>query len=443
MSATHIPSLKNQSLVELAPSGVSAWSGPHISMTRGVGDALRVKVRVPCCSIAHQASSVASTQLGGNYTALYMQTRSSYGSGANPRFVECVQLGPANIPSLTSVATPAPLWTELVSNIDCSLVALLAAAFSKYRMVGDLILSYQPQTTTIDPANFSLVFSDDPEHPQIGTGAYTVGTGTQYPNFAVAKNSVNSVVFASWSTWARTFKLDNDTVYYTTTPFPRLNSPQTPTTYPPFYFSEPRLSQFGVLQCYSTEKNGVDSVQVKGELYYEAEFEFFDYVPVSGNAPIPFSLASFIELAQEKMEANKLDSLLVRKNWSAKQSLNAHLPVHVRRYYSLVPRREPLGPDEKEVDDVRDPGWVKRLKIGHDENSWSLEDEKSLTDRLLLSYRPGARNRASTERSGYVRTIFGRPSIARPKPIAIPKKVTAAPKPRAGPQSAGIRKRKA
>lgn len=337
----------DHSLVEIAPTGVSAWSGPTISMKHASADELVVRVKVPLASIGLPAST-ASPAKGGGWSALIMNLRQGYAIASVLSPAEALCLGPTLCPVIQTSSTN---FFELIANIDCSLVAILCAGFSKYS-VRDFSLHYLPQTTTVDPANFSLCFTDDPNHPLMGMAAYTsASTGATAPNFSLCKNSVNSIVFAAWSTWSKKMPVDTSTVYYTTGQYPRTGAtPQPYSTSPPFSTgSDLRLSSFGCLQCFASDKNTADSLAVKGELYYEVEYRFFDFVPIASTASIPFSLDTYREISSLLSESNPFDEARVKKSWEdRKDPLSPTIPLS--RYYALTPRAVPLPPPENKLE---------------------------------------------------------------------------------------------
>lgn len=293
------------SLNELAPSGVSAWSGPTVEILSGSSDRISVHFKVPFGTLAAPGIVQAATA-SLSWPALIQTAKDAYASPAVTQIAETVALSPTLLPSvITNVSTA--LATR-VAYMDCNLVALVSAPFSKYRMKGDMKLHYMPQTTTIDPTAFALTVTDDPMHPQAGFGAYTTpaATGAVWPSFSTVKNSTNSIVFASWSTWSKSFAVDNDAVYFTTTPLAdSLSIAGTIGSIPPFDDANLRFSHFGALTCYANGPGSDNLPQAKGELYIEATIEFFDFVPVVGTNSTPFSLIDWYMAQNELVRLQK------------------------------------------------------------------------------------------------------------------------------------------
>jgi hypothetical protein len=201
-------------------------------------------------------------------------------------------LSPMVLPSVSFGA--GPNYLTYASFPDCALLSILGSCFSKYRVVSDIQLSYSPQTTTIDPSNFALSFSDDPNHPMVGMGAWTAGVGATNISYQSMKNSVNSVVFASWSTWSRSFKIDHTTVYYTVAAITPDITTNPMSATPPFSQSELRLSHFGSLSASANMLSATADYLPKGELFIAMELEFFDLVPITSSAIIPWGLTELM-----------------------------------------------------------------------------------------------------------------------------------------------------
>lgn len=279
-----------QSLVEIAPSGVSAWSGPSVSIVGGAKDSLRVRLKIPWCAIGLTPSSATPT-IGGSPPCMAFNSKFAYADPWALGVFETVTLSPT---VLAAVATSNfPLNFAGVAAPDCSLIGILSAAFSKYRVAAPLRLSYIPQTTTVDPSNFALVFTDDPMHPQVGIGAYaSSATGASPPTYSAVKNSVNSIVWASWATWEKEFPVDTSTTFYSTCDLARSISAggAAPGPVPPFGDVDLRFCHFGAVTAYANMTTTATTFEPKGELFLETEFEFFDFVPVTGPANYPLSL---------------------------------------------------------------------------------------------------------------------------------------------------------
>lgn len=299
-SSSHVTQFSNGgSLRELAPTGVSAWSGPQVANTGSHGDSEFFRFRVPLCGLAAPDNTLPFT-LGNSYPGLLLSTKGSYAASATSRMMESVALGPMILAAIKSYTqTGTNYCGNWAAFLDCSLPGFKTMCYSKYRIRhGRIKLSYIPQTTTVDPAAFALCFTDDPMHPQMGMAAYIDGRGSNFPSFATTKNSTNSVVFACWSTWEREFKVDPDTIYYTSTNISRHLSPShTVSDTAPFEGADLRLSHFGQLTCFANGNSGIASNLVKGELFLEMELELFDLVPVAGSAALPFTLEEFARLS--------------------------------------------------------------------------------------------------------------------------------------------------
>jgi len=287
-------SSSSHSLNELAPSGVSAWSGPTVNIINSShGDTLVVKANIPLCSIG-LAPSGSLPGVGGSFSCMQFSANQGYGAGTAIKGMSSVALGPQLLLGVES-AHPAALdvfWTYACFP-DCALINLIAAAFGKYRMRSDVTLHYLPQTTTIDPSNFCLCFTDDPMHPVQGFGSYTdpTTTGATAPNYNTTKNSMNSVVFASWATWSKRMPTDKSAVYYTTSSLVSSLFVAEPfNEFSPFFNAEPRFSHFGCLTGFANSKSTSTTFDPKGELYMEVEYEFFDFVPVTAVSSVPYSL---------------------------------------------------------------------------------------------------------------------------------------------------------
>jgi len=217
-------------------------------------------------------------------------------------------LSPMLLPAVTYTNTPVPGTSTYICYPDCALLNILGSAFSKYRLNGKVELAYSPQTTTTDETNFTLAFADDPDHPVLGMGAWTAAasTGVGQPSVGTLKNSPNSVVFAAWATWSRTFPVDSGTVYYTTNNMANSLESAIFDDTPPFYKSELRYSHFGAVSA-STNRLSADANYVsKGELFLGLDVEFFDLVPIVSRNIIPFGLTEMLKLFTPESEVLSL-----------------------------------------------------------------------------------------------------------------------------------------
>jgi hypothetical protein len=125
---------------------------------------------------------------------------------------------------------------------------------------------------------------------------------------------------------------------------------------PPFMNgSNLRDSHFGCLSIYANANGTAATLTPKGELYYEMDYEFYDFVPIAGAASIPFSLDCIQQLMLDALDREQDESKVtsyeqLRKIWESKAIPHARLPGLLSSFYNLVPKPSPSPPtEEKEV----------------------------------------------------------------------------------------------
>lgn len=278
-----------------APAGVSEFSGPHIAFQPSAPDRLTIRASIPLCSLVAPLAPVSGyvtdhipgMLISGNTLSLQA-----------PLIVDTIALSPLVHAGVHLFNAAAPQIQTSACFSDCVFLALIGQAFTKYK-IKKAGLSYKPTTTTFDPTNFALVFSDDPNHPVMGMDSYT--TTATLPSYTTAKNSVDSVVFACWAPWEREFKVDPDTVYYTGASIREDIGSFNLTTTPPFKESELRFTHFGALSVFCNRVSEEEKVsEPKGELYLDLEIEYFDMVPVASTTDVPFTLKTLVDLCYSK-----------------------------------------------------------------------------------------------------------------------------------------------
>lgn len=278
-----------------APAGVSAFSGPSLRLQPSARDGgIRLHVRMPLCSIA---------QPDGTYTygGMRMRTSNNYVSVAAEAPVRTIGLGPLTGIGMLDVA--AITRRDVYTLADSPLLEILSAAFSRYRMCSDLTLHYLPETTTAESVAFALAFSDDVYNPQIGVAAWTNPNNTeQYPSFATCKSTTNSVVFASWAQWSRTFKVSRTDEFYTWSEIYPFLGDHGWNTYA--FSDEQRLNFFGCLSVVCNSRSAGAAV-VKGQLYVEYTIELYDLSPIAAAIGTPFALLNYITKNGKLMEYAK------------------------------------------------------------------------------------------------------------------------------------------
>jgi hypothetical protein len=285
------------SLIETAPSGVSAYSGPSIGFTHAPAGELGIKARIPLCTLAQPLTGglgYLTDSIPG------MLITANTGSVVAASAINTLALSPlvhAGVSGGVGALPPFKNRQTFAAFSDCNFLALIGQAFSKYS-IKNFKLSYLPTTTTVDPVNFSLAFTDDPMHPVLGMDAYTT-TASSQPTYNTTKNSVNSVAFAAWSTWERAYKVDPSTVYYTGASLQEGLQFVDFKAEAPFEGQDLRFSHFGAISVLCNSTNAVANAP-KGELYMEIDMVFFDMVPVSSVTAVPYTLLQYLKLADPK-----------------------------------------------------------------------------------------------------------------------------------------------
>lgn len=274
---------------EYAPSGVSMFSGPAISLQKaGRADALRVHFRIPLCSVAQPTTGApwggsalpAIVANASNSTASSLASSTMGTLAFNPLI--CTGVGPQT----------AALHRDYMVQPDCAFLFLLASSFSRYRCVSDLTLHYMPESTTATSVAFSLAFTDDFYSPTLGLAAYITSYGSSIPSFTTCKNSVNSIVFSSWAPWTRHFPVDKSYEYYLSAPIGGHLGDYNYSTYP--FTDEMRQNFFGCVTVQANSTAGTSTVH--GQLYWEQTIEFFDFTPIASGVSIPLSLLYNLQL---------------------------------------------------------------------------------------------------------------------------------------------------
>jgi len=152
-------------------------------------------------------------------------------------------------------------------------VPIFSTLFSGYRIASDLKLIYCPNTSTSSAVAFTLAWTDDPFHPQLGSSAYVDGN---YPSPADMLLGPNSLTFAAWMPWSRSFPMSRHcdlSTYY-------------PRQYSTTGTALQRSSFYGALNvgCNSQTTSGFNFY---GVLYYDVTYEFFDESPLINSYTLP------------------------------------------------------------------------------------------------------------------------------------------------------------
>jgi len=249
-------------------AGYNLWSGPRLEFVGSGPNHLRIRVNVPWCNVQNNSVTVQS-QLDG--------------------FVVNDTIGPQN--NVTSLAMnpfiPQAITTSDATHFTTSRMTpdnigltILSSCFTRYRCVGPLRLHYMPAVATTDQTSFALNFTQDVFHPIQGARSYS--NSNQPPTYTTIKQSMNSLVFASWAPWSAEFDLDGRQEYYMNpaqTNFTGVSSAGiAPVT------DESRLCFFGMLNCCAGQTASPGS---KGELYIELMLDLVDFTPNISGITIP------------------------------------------------------------------------------------------------------------------------------------------------------------
>lgn len=328
-----------------APIGVSAFSGPSIKILPSTRpDSLRVRARIPLCSVVQPGTNFYG------FGAMNINGTSNPSVAPSQQVITTLGMGPLLLTGAATVSSTAK--AAYACNADSSFITILASAFGRYRVLSDITLSYMPEGATNIGVPFALCFSEDYYSPSVGFGAWVAPTNVEtHPTFNTCKISTNSVVFASWAEWSRTFPTDRFSEYYTSASLIGNMTSSEPYTAASFT-DEQRLNYFGAmtLMCGSTA-GGAASV-VMGQLYYTLDYEFFDFVPVATGLSLPFT---FEFLAQQARLLKNLKS--ESKDEKSEDYVLAGTPVHstlrtsepgteLRPVSSFMGARGPKGPAE-------------------------------------------------------------------------------------------------
>jgi hypothetical protein len=242
-----------------------------------------------------------------------------------------LQLTPGLMSGFSS--TSATQYTQYAAVPDSYFMQILAAAFSRYRLVGTVKLHYMPTISTSTSTVVALSMSNDPLNPVIGGRAYYTGLGAVAPNFNTIKAAANAVVFAGWAPWSNEYIVDNDYEYYTFNNS-KLERGASTSASAPESFTD-RMTYFGALSACSTGTSGLC-----GELFIEYCVEYSDFAPIT-NGVTTLGSSTLLDILR-RAEAAPEKPILTRTGLARVNSFESKDPTGDPDdpddpYYSVTP----------------------------------------------------------------------------------------------------------
>jgi hypothetical protein len=211
----------------------------------------------------------------------------------------------------TVTGTPStPGYQQYMSYWQSTVMSNLALNFSKYR-VKSLAFHYQPSGNTALDVPFHFCYTQDPNSPAFGIGAYfqtpwTGSTPTPYqpPGPTNMDNTLNYVTFQPWNAWS--MKVDHDPTWkYMATP-PVYTGVLLYGTYDG---ATVRETQFGAINVICGDRytgTGVQGV-THGRIWIDAEIEYADPAPFNGGRPIPYAKTLTVKSESKDEESKTTD----------------------------------------------------------------------------------------------------------------------------------------
>jgi len=253
---------------EAAFAAVADNIKPFCQITGDLLRGIRIKVRYVLCSIVEHSvgittfPSAPSMEMVGSIDGSTLATSAQFVLG----------LAPYRSPSYGTTGA-AGAFTTGESFPNALFITTLAAAFQRWRVIGNLGLDYEPTFTTASSTVHTLAFSEDPCNLIFGLNAAAISP----PSSAVLNDTPNTVVFAPWCRWGAEFAVTDHSPKYMYG-LPDYNS--TTSTLDNFNQPDLRMTTMGALACINNSTSS--SVLQNGRLFVTAEYEFSDPLPMGG-----------------------------------------------------------------------------------------------------------------------------------------------------------------
>jgi hypothetical protein len=154
--------------------------------------------------------------------------------------------------------------------LDSQFISLIACGFSRWRVIGPMKFHYEAQASAFEQVQFAMCFTSDPYHPTVGALAYR--NASTFPIVSTIDSAAGSLFFPSWESVSMEVQGDSSWKYmYAVPSYGAGASVQ----------DESRLNFCGALTCLVNYNSSVTDTAQRGRLFWEAEIEFMDPVPIS------------------------------------------------------------------------------------------------------------------------------------------------------------------
>jgi hypothetical protein len=239
-------SLSSASSAPVAVSSSRTARTAYSASTRSDGrSCLRIRSTVPICEIGNDSFN----------NGLFIQST----GGATYNTV--ADLSPYEIAHAAYVTTSATGQRGNLAWISPH-IPLMALAFDRYT-VDSLVFHYEPQSTAVQADRLVFAWTDDPDHPFLGSLGAADSTAPSQLQLLITQDSV---AFMPWKRWDLRVPVSKDARFmYDSTDIDQGNT-------------QTRFYSFGSMSCVGTA--APSDPLVYGVLYVDVVFDFFDPVPI-------------------------------------------------------------------------------------------------------------------------------------------------------------------
>jgi hypothetical protein len=269
------PKFPPRSTADGVPAGYTTAVQRSFEITGNMHGRCRVRFCEPFGEIVTPPNTVVQPP----YAGLSMTASLNGTSTTTNDLIMQLALGSVRFPFITNsgLTVGTPSYYQGMAFPNATFGSNIGVNFGKYRNTGRLRLHYRPLVSTTDNSDFIIALSADGAHPVVGLSQSQLSV----PTFTTLDNGCNSLQFVAWQPWSIEWEVDNTEKF--THRYPYYQSGGTFLTIP-WYEADTRASTFAGMTVLSNGTSGSSITVVKGQLYWETEFEYSDPWPVASGS---------------------------------------------------------------------------------------------------------------------------------------------------------------